>query len=92
MAVNTLTGYLLLLVKKPAEALEFIKITERIAMRLLESNQQKQGSMKHLPTIGEISQGQHSTTESQNYSKSSRITNTLLANYILSVNLMSSIA
>jgi hypothetical protein len=38
MSVNTLTSYLLLLVKKPVEALEFIKIAERIAYRLLENN------------------------------------------------------
>lgn len=38
MSVNTLTSYLLLLVKKPVEALEFIKIAERIALRLLENN------------------------------------------------------
>ena len=36
ISVNTLTSFLLLQVCKPAEALEFIKITERIAMRLLE--------------------------------------------------------
>ena len=38
MSVNTLTSYLLLLVKKPAEAVEFIKIAERIALRLLQNN------------------------------------------------------
>jgi len=38
MSVNTLTSYLLILVKKPIEALEFIKIAERIALRLLENN------------------------------------------------------
>ncbi len=38
MSVNTLTSYLLLLVKKSVEALEFIKIAERIAYRLLENN------------------------------------------------------
>lgn len=38
MSVNTLTSYLLILVKKPTEALEFIKIAERIALRLLENN------------------------------------------------------
>jgi hypothetical protein len=38
MSVNTLTSYLLILVKKPMEALEFIKIAERIALRLLENN------------------------------------------------------
>ena len=35
MSVNTLTSYLLLMVKKPVEALEFIKIAERISLRLL---------------------------------------------------------
>lgn len=37
LAVNTLTAYLLLHVKKPTEALEFIKIAERIAYRLLKT-------------------------------------------------------
>jgi hypothetical protein len=97
MAVNTLTSYLLLLVKKPAEALEFIKITERIAMRLLESTQQKQGSMKHLPTIGEDPDTNdyfEDGFDSDNSlgEKKSQITGTLLSNYILSINLMQSIA
>ena len=39
MAVNTLTGYLLLMIEKPEEALEFISIAERIAIRLLEQSQ-----------------------------------------------------
>ena len=52
MSVNTLTSYLLLLVRKPLEAFEFIKITERIALRLLEHTQKAQ-SNKTLPTIGE---------------------------------------
>jgi hypothetical protein len=38
MAVNTLTGYLLLMIEKPEEALEFISIAERIAIRLLEQS------------------------------------------------------
>jgi hypothetical protein len=38
LAVNTLTSYLLLLIKKPTEALEFIRIAERIALRLLDVN------------------------------------------------------
>lgn len=37
LSVNTLTAYLLLQVKKPGEALEFIKIAERIAYRLLKN-------------------------------------------------------
>ena len=52
MSVNTLTSYLLLLVKKPGEALEFIKIAERIAYRLLENNS-KMNSQKTLEIIGE---------------------------------------
>ena len=38
MAVNTLTGYLLLSIDKPHEALEFITIAERIAYKLIEKN------------------------------------------------------
>ena len=38
MAVNTLTGYLLLSIDKPIEALEFITIAERIAYKLIEKN------------------------------------------------------
>lgn len=41
LAVNTLTSYLLLLVKKPTEALEFIKIAERIALKLLNGNEEE---------------------------------------------------
>ena len=52
MSVNTLTSYLLLLVKKPVEALEFIKIAERIAYRLLENNS-KMNRQKTLEIIGE---------------------------------------
>ena len=36
MAVNTLTGFLLLSIGKPIEALEFIQIAERIAYKLIE--------------------------------------------------------
>ena len=36
MAVNTLTGYLLLGIQKPKEALEFIIIAERLAIKLVE--------------------------------------------------------
>ena len=61
MSVNTLTSYLLLLVKKPLEALEFIKIAERIAMRLLQHNS-KMSSQKTLEIIGE-SDSQHEITE-----------------------------
>lgn len=38
MAVNTLTGYMLLTIEKPVEALEFITIAERIAHKLIEKN------------------------------------------------------
>lgn len=36
MAVNTLTGLLLLSIKKPTEALDFILIAERIVYKLVE--------------------------------------------------------
>ena len=36
MAVNTLTGLLLLSINKPAEALDFILIAERIVYKLIE--------------------------------------------------------
>ena len=36
MAVNTLTGFLLLGINKPLEALEFILIAERIVYKLIE--------------------------------------------------------
>jgi hypothetical protein len=32
LSVNTLSGYLLLLVRKPQEALEFVKVSQRIAL------------------------------------------------------------
>jgi len=38
MSVNTLTGYLLLLIEKPLESLEFINIAERIASKLIEQS------------------------------------------------------
>ena len=38
MAVNTLTGFLLLGIEKPVEALEFILIAERIVFKLIESS------------------------------------------------------
>lgn len=44
MAVNTLTGYLLLSIDKPVEALEFITIAERIAYKLIEKNIATQNS------------------------------------------------
>ena len=63
MAVNTLTGYLLLTIEKPTEALEFISIAERIAYQLIdkniaskeEENKNSQGHVQDLPldTIGE---------------------------------------
>ena len=45
LSVNTLTSYLLLLIRKPSEALEFIKIAESIALRLLESTN-RDGNLK----------------------------------------------
>ena len=36
VAVNTLTAYLLLSIAKPAEALEFIQMAERIVFKLIE--------------------------------------------------------
>lgn len=41
MAVNTLTGYLLLGIEKPQEALEFILIAERIVFKLIENRKQE---------------------------------------------------
>lgn len=38
LSVNTLTGYLLISIDKPAEALEFIAIAEKICMRLIRKN------------------------------------------------------
>ena len=38
MAVNTLTGYLLLMIEKPEEAMSYILIAERTAFRLLEQS------------------------------------------------------
>lgn len=63
MAVNTLTGYMLLTIEKPVEALEFINIAERIAYKLIEKNisnressgqeGQKQNQPNSLEVIGE---------------------------------------
>ena len=36
MAVNTFTAYLLILIEKPTEALEFLVMAERIAHQLVE--------------------------------------------------------
>lgn len=41
MAVNTLTGYLLLSIEKPQEALEFIMIAERIVYKLIETRKKE---------------------------------------------------
>ena len=41
MAVNTLTGYLLLSIEKPQEALEFILIAERIVYKLIETRKKE---------------------------------------------------
>ena len=61
LSVNTLTSYLLLLVKKPLEALEFIKIAERIALRLLQASEKLVGAQKtNLEIIGE---SEHEITE-----------------------------
>jgi len=37
MAVNTLTGFLLITIMKPQEAMEFILIAERIAFKLIDN-------------------------------------------------------
>jgi hypothetical protein len=42
MSINTLTGYLLLCIEKPAESLEFINIAERIAFKLIEKSSNKE--------------------------------------------------
>jgi hypothetical protein len=61
LSVNCLTSYLLLLVKKPLEALEFIKIAERIALRLLQASEKLVGAQKNnLEIIGE---SEHEVTE-----------------------------
>ena len=44
MAVNTLTGFLLLGINKPMEALEFILIAERIVYRLIEARSKAQNA------------------------------------------------
>lgn len=53
LAVNTLTAYLLLQIKKPAEALEFIKIAERLAYKLLENTEAYKVNTVDLAIIGE---------------------------------------
>jgi hypothetical protein len=55
MSVNTLTSYLLLLVNKPNEALEFVRISERIALRMLEYTQ-KQFMARHNLVVVEENQ------------------------------------
>jgi hypothetical protein len=37
MSVNTLTGYLLVCIEKPKEALEFIEIAEKICHKLIQT-------------------------------------------------------
>ena len=44
MSINTLTGYLLLCIEKPAESLEFINIAERIAFKLIEKSSNNEAS------------------------------------------------
>lgn len=86
LSVNTLTSYLLLLIKKPAEALEFIKISEGIALRLLEST--NRDGQSHLKIISE----NDSVAQAHLNNGKSQITGMLLSNYILSINLLRSIA
>lgn len=52
MSINTLTGYLLLCIEKPAESLEFINIAERIAFKLIEKSSNKE-------------QGQHNASQEE---------------------------
>lgn len=82
LAVNTLSAYLLLIARRPAEALEFIKISERFAIQLLDLSDQL--------LITYVKAGKESQTETP--FKRSKITGMLLSNYILSINLMKSIA
>lgn len=96
LSVNTLTSYLLLLVKKPSEALEFIKITERISIRLLEATK-KTLQNESLEIIGEVTDPSPSKNREEGSffitkGKPSQITGMLLSNYILAINLMLSIA
>jgi len=79
-----MTSYLLLMVKKPIEALEFISISERIALRMLQYNQ----------NLENIDENNNEITEKVKKieEKTSKITGLLLSNYILSINLMKSIA
>ena len=53
MAVNTLTGFLLLSISKPLEALEFIQIAERIAFKLIELATRRLKSRDASPRTGE---------------------------------------
>ena len=53
MAVNTLTGFLLLSISKPLEALEFIQIAERIAYKLIELATRRLKSRDASPRSGE---------------------------------------
>lgn len=76
--MNALTTYLLLLVKKPHEALEFARVSQRIAQKLLdESSDTNMGSNED---------------GTRGVGKQSQITGMLLSNYLLGVNLMLSIA
>lgn len=48
MSVNTLTGFLLLSINKPQEALEFILIAERIVYKLVEMNKKERVRQSHI--------------------------------------------
>jgi hypothetical protein len=93
VSVNSLTSYLLLLVKKPAEALEFLRISERIAMRLLDS-QQLQKYAGVVPQSLNDKCGFDSTQNAESFftAQPSQITGVLLSNYFLSINLMTTVA
>ena len=93
VSVNALTSYLLLLVKKPAEALEFLRISERIAMRLLDS-QQLQKFAGVVPQSLNDKCGFDSTQNAESFftAQPSQITGVLLSNYFLSINLMTTVA
>lgn len=88
LSVNTLTSYLLLLVKKPVEALEFIKIAERVAMKLLDA---LLNPTRHLP-LAVIGESGESAKSMPILGKKTQVTGMLLSNYILAINLMKSIA
>jgi len=89
LSVNTLTSYLLLLVKKPVEALEFIKIANRVAMKLLDSLLNPNRNTP-LAVIGES--GDSHPSGPTITGKKSQVTGMLLSNYILAINLMKSVA